>query len=96
MSITLVTGLWEIGRGDLTEGWSRSFSHYLEKFESLLQVDSNMIIFGDDELEAFVKERRSDSNTQFIKRSTEWFRNNEYFDKIQKIRTNPSWYGLAG
>ena len=49
--ITLVTGLWDIGRGDLQEGWSRSFQHYLDKFEQLLQVDVNMIIFGDEELE---------------------------------------------
>jgi hypothetical protein len=96
MSITLVTGLWEIGRGNLTEGWSRSFSHYLEKFDELLKVESNMIIFGDDELETFVKERRSDENTQFIKRSIDWFKNNEYYDKIQNIRTNSSWYTLSG
>jgi hypothetical protein len=30
--LTLVTGLWDIGRGNLTEGWSRSFNHYLDKF----------------------------------------------------------------
>ena len=34
---TLVTGLWNIGRGDLTEGWSRSFDTYLNKFEELLK-----------------------------------------------------------
>ena len=56
--ITLVTGLWDIGRGNLSEGWSRSFDYYLNKFEQLLQVDCNMIIFGDSELESFVKERR--------------------------------------
>ncbi len=33
--ITLVTGLWDIGRGELNEGWSRPFSHYLEKFKQL-------------------------------------------------------------
>ncbi len=32
-NITLVTGLWDIGRGNLTEGWSRSFDGYLEKFK---------------------------------------------------------------
>ena len=37
--ITLVTGLWDIGRGDLQEGGSRSFQHYLDKFQQLLQVD---------------------------------------------------------
>jgi hypothetical protein len=94
--ITLVTGLWDIGRGDLSEGWSRSFDHYLSKFEQLLQVDCNMIIFGDSELEKFVNERRSVTNTQFVLRDLSWFRNNEFFNQIQSIRTNPKWYNLAG
>ena len=33
-NVTLVTGLWDIGRGDLQEGWSRSFQHYLDKFQA--------------------------------------------------------------
>ena len=45
--VTLVTGLWDIGRGELSEGWSRSFDHYLNKFSELLKVQSNMIIFGE-------------------------------------------------
>ncbi len=94
--ITLVTGLWDIGRGDLSEGWSRSFDHYLSKFEQLLQVDCNMIIFGDSELEKFVNERRSVTNTQFVLRDLSWFRNNEFFNQIQSIRTNPKWCNLAG
>ena len=92
---TLVTGLWNIGRGDLQEGWSRSFQHYLDKFEQLLKVDNPMIIFGDSELESFVFERRSKENTSFITRSQDWFKN-EFYDKIQEIRTNPDWYNLAG
>ena len=95
MSTTLVTGLWNIKRDSLTEGWSRSFEHYLEKFDQLLKVENNMIIFGDPELETFVFERRSRENTQFIPRSQEWFKNDIY-EKIQKIRTNPSWYGQSG
>ena len=94
--ITLVTGLWNIKRDELTEGWSRSFQHYLDKFEQLLQVDNPMIIFGDSELESFVFERRDKSNTQFITRSQDWFRNNEFYGKIQEIRNNPEWYNLAG
>ncbi len=94
--LTLVTGLWDIGRGDLSEGWSRSFDHYLNKFSELLKVQSNMIIFGDSELEKFVSERRDISNTQFILRDLSWFKNNEFYEQIQKIRTNPKWYNLAG
>jgi hypothetical protein len=95
-NITLVTGLWEIGRGNLTEGWSRSFEHYLNKLEQLLNVDANLIIFGDKNLEKFVKDRRRDENTQFILRELDWFTNSEFYDKIQNIRTNPEWYNLSG
>jgi hypothetical protein len=95
-NITLVTGLWDIGRGDLEQGWSRSFSHYLDKFEGLLKIESNLIIFGDEELKKFVFERRSEQNTQFIVRTTEWFKKNDYYESIQKIRVNPNWYNQAG
>ena len=61
--ITLVTGLWNINRDSLSDGWSRSFQHYLEKFDQLLKVDNPIIIFGEQELESFVWERRNKSNT---------------------------------
>ena len=35
--ITLVTGLWDIKRDSLSEGWSRSFEHYKQKFSELLK-----------------------------------------------------------
>jgi len=94
--VTLVTGLWDIGRGNLQEGWSRSFQYYLEKFQQLLQIKDNMIIFGDEELQKFVFQHRTQENTQFILRNLEWFKNNQYYDKIQKIRNNPNWYGQVG
>ena len=94
--ITLVTGIWNIGRDELTEGWSRPFQHYLDKFSKLLEVDANMIIFGDEELKDFVFERRTRENTQFITRPLSWFRENEFFDLIQKIRTKETWYSLSG
>ena len=94
--ITLVTGLWNINRDGLTEGWSRTFQHYLDKFDQLLQIENNMIIFGEPELESFVFERRDRSNTQFITRDKEWFKQTVPYDKIQEIRNNPDWYGQAG
>jgi hypothetical protein len=95
-NITLVTGIWDIGRGELSVGWSRPYQHYLDKFEQLLKCDENMIIFGDSELEEFVFERRSRENTQFILRPLSWFRESEFFDKIQKIRTSENWRNIAG
>jgi len=94
--ITLVTGLWDIKRDSLNEGWSRSFDHYLDKFDQLLRVDNNMIIFGEKELESFVWERRKQDNTLFIIRNQEWFKQTTPFDNIQKIRNTPEWYNQAG
>jgi hypothetical protein len=95
--ITLVTGLWDIGRGNMTEGWSRNFDFYLEKFKELLKIDCNMIIFGDIELQKFVTDQNRDLNkTRFILRDLSWFRNNDYYEKIQTIRTNPNWYNQVG
>jgi hypothetical protein len=93
--VTFVTGLWNIKRDELQEGWSRTFQHYLDKFEQLLQIEANLIIFGEAELEPFVWERRDKSNTQFISRGQEWFKN-DFYTKIQKIRNNPDWYNQSG
>jgi hypothetical protein len=94
--ITLVTGLWDLGRDKLTEGWSRSYEHYLEKFKELLKVKENLIIFGDDKLRSFVEENRSSENTQFVERPLEWFKHNDYYELIQKIRTDEKWYTMSG
>jgi hypothetical protein len=93
---TLVTGLWDLGRDKLNEGWSRSYQHYLDKFKQLLQVEENLIIFGDEELEKFVQENRQSGNTQFVLRTTDWFKTNDYYPLIQSIRTNPDWYNQVG
>lgn len=94
--VTFVTGLWDIKRGDLDQNWSRSYENYLEKFSELLSMDNNMIIYGDSDLESFVWSRRKKHNTQFIKRDINWFIENEYYEKIQNIRTNPEWFNQAG
>ena len=95
-NLTLVTGLWDIGRGNLNEGWSRSFDHYKQKFSELLKLENNMIIFGDSELESFVFQHREKKNTQFVKRSLDWFKSNDYYNLIQDIRKHPLWFNQVG
>jgi hypothetical protein len=68
----------------------------LEKFKDLLKVEENLIIFGDAELKKFVEENRTAENTQFILRDLEWFKNNDYYNKIQEIRNKPEWYNISG
>jgi len=93
--VTIVTGLWDIKRDELTEGWSRSYEHYLDKFSQLLETPNNMIIFGDKKLEEFVFKIRQYENTQFIVRDQSWFKG-EFYEPIQKIRTNKEWYNQTG
>jgi hypothetical protein len=94
--ITLVTGLWDINRSTLSDGWNRSYSHYLDKFKELLETPYNLIIFGDEDLINFAKEIRVEDNTQYVLRTTDFFTKNEFYEKIQDIRINPEWYGQVG
>ena len=95
-NITLVTGIWDIGRSSLSEGWARPFQHYLDKFESLLKVEENLIVFGEASLRDFVFQRRSEKNTQFIERPLSWFIDNEFYPLIQQIRNREDWKNLSG
>jgi len=92
--VTLVTGFWDIGRGELKENWARSKEQYYLKLDSLLKTDCNFIIFGEEHLERFVKERTEPNKIQFILRSKEWFKET-FYERIQTIRTNPDWYNQA-
>ena len=95
--VTIVTGLWNIGRDKLEDGWSRSFDHYLDKLEGLLKTPDNMIIYIEREYEDFIWQRRSQHNTLVIIRGLDWFNaNQDIFNKIQEIRTNPEWYNQSG
>jgi hypothetical protein len=94
--ITLVTGLWDIGRNNLNDGWSRSYETYLEKFSQLLQLDINLIIYGDESLRDFVFSKRDTDNTQFVVRDNSWFIQNDYYEPIQKIRQDDRWINQVG
>lgn len=97
MSVTLVTGLWNIGRSNLEEGWNRSFEDYLSSLKSLLQTPDNIIIYIEAEYESFIWENRSKENTQVIVRELDWFKANEtIYNKIQEIRQKPEWLNQAG
>ena len=90
--LTLVTGLWNIGRP------GRDFDHYLASFAKLLEVKQNMFIYIPKEFESFVWERRSTSNTVVKTFELEDIKNlySPFWDKTQQIRTNPDWYNQTG
>jgi hypothetical protein len=94
---TIVTGLWDLGRGDL-KGWAqRDFQQYKDRFFELLETDAQMCIWIPKELEKEVLAVRGDKPTQIYFKELEdfktWF---PFFDKLQEIRTNTNWQNSAG
>lgn len=94
MSITIVTGLWDIQRSELKKGWARTYEHYINKLIEILPMKNNMIIFGDKDLKEIVFTYRKEKNTLFVERPLTWFKN-EFFDTIQEIRKSNDWLSLA-
>jgi hypothetical protein len=93
--ITLVTGLWDLGRGELKD-FGRSIDHYKECFAKLLSLDVCMFIYVPQELENFVWEHRTSSNTRVVVKNLEDFDTwVDRFHKIQEIRNNSNWYTKA-
>jgi len=96
-NVTIVTGLWDLGRGSL-EGWSRrSFETYKEKFFELLDTDAQMAIWIPSELKLEVEKRRVGKPTRiYIKEVKDFETWNPFFKEIQEIRNNSNWRNLAG
>ena len=97
MSTTIVTGIWDIKRDQLSEGWNINYDHYLNNLAKLMKCDDNMIIYIEEKYKSFVEERRDTSNTMIIVRELDWFKSNgEMCSMIEKIRTNPDWFNQSG
>lgn len=95
--VTIVTGLWDLKRESI-KGWGkRDFQQYKDRFFELLQTEAQMCIWIPKELEQEVLKIRGDKPTQIYFKELEdfktWF---PFFDKLQKIRTDPNWYNSAG
>jgi len=94
--VTIVTGLWDLGRGKISDSFKRGYDDYKEKFSQLLKTDVNMYIFCDPSDENFIWEHRSKENTIINKMSLnelrEWFN----FTKLtDEIRQKEEWLSQA-
>ena len=96
-NVTIVTGLWDLGRGQL-DGWAkRDFQQYKERFFDLLKCDAQMCIWIPKDLEQDVLAIRGNKPTKIYIKNVEdfktWF---PFFDKAQEIRKWPEWLNQAG
>lgn len=96
---TIVTGIWDLGRDSLSEGWSRGFDHYIANFTKLLEMQNlNLAIFIDPKHEELVWKHRTKDNTVVYHHTKDQFSGNffPFFDAVQKIRTDPKWMNQVG
>jgi hypothetical protein len=94
--VTIVTGLWDLGRGNIGESFKRDYSTYLDKMSLLLAADANMCIFADKSDEEFIWKHRKKENTvvyfMSLKELLEWF---EFTSKTNEIRKTEAWLSQA-
>lgn len=96
-SLTIVSGLINIGRGEMGTSFSRSFDHYKECFAKLLKVvQCPMMLFISPDLEGFVWEHRDRSNTTLKFVTEDDLRKMPFYEQIQRIRTDAEWYQQKG
>lgn len=96
-NLTIVTGIWDLRRDEAGEGFKRPFSHYVSKFEELLQIDANLVIFISQEHEELVWKHRSPHNTKVYYKEVDDFRNKfDGYSLVQKIRQDEKWYNQVG
>lgn len=97
-NITYVTALLDIKRDQLSSpSFKRPFKRYLDTLSMLLKHmgNNNMVIYIEKENMDFV---RSIKPNNIILRdiTTDDIRNTEYYEKIQKIRSNDNWKNQVG
>jgi hypothetical protein len=97
-TLTIVSGLINIGRGEMGTSFSRSFDHYKETFGKLLKsVTCPMFLYISPDLEEFVWQHRDRSNTTLKFVTADDLRTKmPFYKQIQDIRTNPAWYNQKG
>ena len=95
-NVTIVTGLWDMGRGRL-RGWAkRDFEVYKSNFLSLLEADVQMCVWIPQELEQEVLEARKGKPTKiFIKDLKDFEEWNPFFKDIDKIRKRKKWINTS-
>lgn len=82
--VTLVTGLWDIGRSDIPE-FSRNFSHYLEHLDKLLSLDVRLVIYAPADLHPRILAQRT-NNLRLITKEVDEFKSFPFFDEVSRAR----------
>ena len=95
--VTVVTGIWDIGRNNLTD-FGRPYQHYRDHLAKLLAIDNPMIIFCESSDVDFILQCRAGKRTVIWDKPLSEFNSSffPFFDMVQNIRLNETWSKRAG
>lgn len=83
---TIVTGLWDIRDNDDTL-YDEIYNSNLKNLEKLLDLQVNLIVFGDEKTIKKISEKGKSEKVQFFLKPYGWFKH-EFFEKIQNLKNN--------
>lgn len=97
-NLTIVTGLFDLGRGDIQEGFRRSFDHYIECFEKFLIATHHLplVVYLEAKNEHIVWRHRNPENTRVVIKELDYLRAFPFYQQVQRIRQDPTWRGQSG
>jgi hypothetical protein len=97
-NVTIVTGIWDLGRENAGEGFKRPFSHYIERFKDLLSAlhEHKVVVYIEEEHRDLVKSFCNPQNTVIRIKETDSFKTSfPFYQQVQDIRQNSEWYSQA-
>lgn len=97
-NLTIVTGLFDLGRDKLPDGFRREFSHYIECFEKFLKAtkDYPLVVYIEPQNEHVVWRHRDRENTRTVVKTLDYLREFPFYQKVQSIRNDPAWVAQSG
>jgi len=98
-NITLVTGIWDLGRNNAGEGFKRPFSHYIVKFTELLAAlkEYNVVVYIEEKYADLINNIRSPHNTVVRIKETNSFKEHfPFYEQVSNIRKTEAWLNQAG
>ena len=93
-NITLVSGMFDLGRGDLPDSFKRTFDQYVERFSNFLAYKFPKIIFIQPEHYKYYKpylDQNKDYPVYVVNTTLDDIRNFKYYNLIQQMREKPGW-----
>lgn len=91
--VTVVTGLFNIGRDEWDNQYQRTFEQYLDYFSKVLEVKANMVIFTEQEHLALIKDIRGKMRfkTYIIPTSITDLYMFQHLNRILQIQNSPTY-----